>query len=285
MWLKIKQSECNLNCVFCPPESRYKSELTFNFLIELIESARGAGLKRIWWTGGEPLLFDNFDEVVLHASKLGFEQKVSTNGLLLHKCEEILDVFSRINISLHSLESRKYADITNGGDLLVLQKNISKAAGKTLIKLNVVLGKYNVDEVNNIIAYANEASVIPRFILLRERSCKKSTWIDKNRIEEKLFWNKLPDVLEPADVEGNNIKASYYETKDYIFGVVRLTDKCEEEHCNVIFIDSKKHLYNCRGLSRKDIIVKSNLMKESLKQVIESKEINHGNTCRPKSKD
>lgn len=285
MWLKIKQSECNLNCVFCPPGSRYKSDLTFNFLIKLVECAKEAGLKRIWWTGGEPFLFDNFDEVVSYASKLGFEQKASTNGLLLHKYENVLDVFSRINISFHSLKKGMYAYITNGGDLSRLHKNINRAIGKTPVRLNIVLGKYNIHEVNNLIIYANNLSIVPRFILLRDRGCAESIgWIDRNRIAEKWFWDRVPNAVKLTGIEGNNIKASYYKTKNYTFGVVRLTDKCEEKDCNIIFIDSKKQLYNCRGLNRKDVVVQNDLTKD-LKEIIKTKRINHGNTCRPKDKD
>lgn len=285
MWLKIKQSECNLNCIFCPPKNKYKNELDFEFLTRFIESAKEVGLSRIWWTGGEPFLFDNFSEVVLHASKLGFEQKISTNGLLLHKHEKILDAFSRINISFHSLSRETYAYVTNGGNLSILQENINRAAGKTLIKLNIVLGKYNIDEINNIIVYANSLSIVPRFILLRDRGCDKViNWINSNYISERQFWSKMSGVIEPTDVEGNNIKASYYKTKDCIFGIVCLTDKCEEEHCNVIFIDSKKRLYNCRGLNRKDIVVENNLV-ENLKNTIRTKKVNYGDICRSKDKD
>ena len=285
LWLKIKQSECNLNCIFCPPKNKYKNELDFEFLIKLIESAKKVGLNRIWWTGGEPFLFDNFSEVVSHASKLDFEQKISTNGLLLHKYEKILDAFSRINISYHSLNKRTYAYVTNGGNLSILQENVNRAVGKTLIKFNIVLGKHNIDEVNSLIAYANGLSVIPRFILLRDRGCDKVIkWIDSNYISEKQLWSKISGIIRPTDVEGNNIKASYYKTKDCTFGIVCLTDKCEEEHCNVIFIDSKKRLYNCRGLNRKNTIVQNNLA-ENLKGIIETKEVNHGNICSSKSKD
>lgn len=285
MWLKIKQSECNLNCVFCPPEGRHKSELDFDFIIKLIEAAKKVGLKRIWWTGGEPLVFGRFGEMVSYASKLGFEQKISTNGLLLYKHEEILEAFSRINISFHSLNEETYFDITGGGSLRLLQKNINMAAGRTPIKLNTVLGKYNIDEVNDIIAYANKLSVIPRFILLRDRGCKRSIdWIDTNRISIKWFWDKISGEIKPADVAGNNIKASYYKAKGNIFGVVRLTNKCEEEHCNIIFVDSKKRLYNCRGINRKDIITQGGLIRD-LNETIKTKRINHGYICSPKSKD
>ncbi len=291
LWLKIKQSECNLNCVFCPPESRHKSELTFSFLVELIRCAREVGLKRIWWTGGEPFLFARFGEVVSYASKLGFEQKITTNGLLLHKYEEIINCFSRVNISFHSLKREIYSDITNGGNLSILQRNISMIAGKTLVKLNIVLGKYNVNEVNSLIVFANNLSVIPRFILLRDRSCKKSIenikvseWVEKNYITKKQLWNEITDTLESTEIEGNNIKASYYKAKDYIFGVVQLSDKCEEEHCNVIFVDSKKQLYNCRGLNRENIDVQDNLI-EDLNNVIKSKKENHGNICSSKGKN
>ena len=106
-------------------------------------------------TGGEPFLFDNFSEIASYASKLDFEQKMSTNGLLLHKHKEVLDAFSRINISFHSLNKKTYAAVTNGGNLLALQENINRTVGKTLVRLNIVLGKYNIDEVNDIIAYAN----------------------------------------------------------------------------------------------------------------------------------
>ncbi len=285
MWLKIKQSECNLSCVFCPPEGRHKSELDFDFMMKLIEAADKVGLKRIWWTGGEPFLFDNFSEIASYASKLDFEQKMSTNGLLLHKHKEVLDAFSRINISFHSLNKKTYAAVTNGGNLLALQENINRTVGKTLVRLNIVLGKYNIDEVNDIIAYANKLSIVPRFILLRDRGCKKSiNWIDTNRISEKQFWDKILGEVQPTEVVGNNIKASYYKTKNYTFGVIRLTDKCEEEHCNIIFIDSKRRLYNCRGLNRKDIVVQNNLT-ENLKNTIETKKVNYGNTCSPKDKN
>lgn len=270
MWLKIKHSECNLKCIFCPPENLYGSYLNYSYVSNLLTEAQKEGVNKIWYTGGEPSISPWFKRVVRNAHNLGMVQKLTTNGLLLHKLQDELNKFCRINISCHSLNKEVYNYITGGGDLNLLKENIHMASLETEVRLNIVICKYNISEVNLFMSFCLENNLIPRFIFLRDRSrsCSHTKIINDIYVNEADFWKKLgyPKIKEIKTVNSNNIKATYYRDDDQqILGIVRLTNECEKDHCNILFVDSKRRLYSCRGKNRRYF------SEGKLREVIESK--------------
>lgn len=141
---------CNLRCIYCMPQKGIqllsRSEiLTFEEIIKIVQILVELGIKKIRITGGEPLVRDNFLDLIERIKKIkGIEDiSLTTNGILLNKYLPRLyelDV-KRINISLDSLDPVKYKEITRGGEISEVLNGISNAIniGFSSIKINIVM--------------------------------------------------------------------------------------------------------------------------------------------------
>ncbi|MGB9586342.1 MAG: GTP 3',8-cyclase MoaA, partial [Anaerolineales bacterium] len=105
-------------------------------------------------TGGEPTLRKNVVELVQTISHLeGIDSvTMTTNGILLPKLAEKLALagLKRVNISLDTLDEKKFQTMTRWGSLRDVWEGIRAAeqAGLTPVKINaVVVRNYNEDDV------------------------------------------------------------------------------------------------------------------------------------------
>lgn len=150
---------CNMRCFYCMPKEGvlrkgHAAILRYEELQLIAETAVGLGIEKIRITGGEPLV---------RAGIVGFLSRLTaipglrhlaltTNGLLLSKMAD--DLFragvQRLNVSLDSLRSQTFADITRGGDLKTVLAGLKAAeqAGFPPPKINVVIMRgVNDDEI------------------------------------------------------------------------------------------------------------------------------------------
>ena len=81
----IINSKCNLKCIHCYPDScEVESKtITDNDLLAIEDSLKTMRFKRVFLSGGEPLLDKNFDKYLCIAKKISDEVFVCTNGILL----------------------------------------------------------------------------------------------------------------------------------------------------------------------------------------------------------
>ena len=159
----VVNSECNFNCFFCHFEgqSRHVPSLTPEDIGFVAEAAMRIGIMDFKITGGEPLLRRDIIEVIRELSeRRPKDLSLTTNGYLLSELAFKLREagLMRLNVSLHSLKPERYAFIT-GTSPKVFNKVIdglmkAKDAGFSGIKLNMVVTKVNVDEVDDLISFA-----------------------------------------------------------------------------------------------------------------------------------
>ena len=75
---------CNCACSYCDfPRNNSGRELSTDEFRRLFRGLRSHGTFRLGISGGEPLLREDFDELALDATKLGFLTSLVTNGTLL----------------------------------------------------------------------------------------------------------------------------------------------------------------------------------------------------------
>ena len=99
--LDIELTErCNNNCIHCyinqPAEDEQiiKKELGTNKIKTIISEAAALGCLTIKFTGGEPLVREDFEEIYIHTRKLGIKVALLTNATLI--TPRLADIFSRI---------------------------------------------------------------------------------------------------------------------------------------------------------------------------------------------
>lgn len=113
---------CNNKCSHCyinlPADDAraQKRELSFDKVRTILEEAASLGCLTLRFTGGEPLLRDDFEDIYLFARKLGIRVKIFTNGTLI--TPHLAALFSRIppgdsiQVSLYGTNRKTYETVT-----------------------------------------------------------------------------------------------------------------------------------------------------------------------------
>ena len=84
----IRISGCNLRCVWCDtPYASWEPEGEYLSVEEILEDARGRGLKHVVVTGGEPMLFDAVEPLTAGLRKLGHVITIETAGTVFRELE------------------------------------------------------------------------------------------------------------------------------------------------------------------------------------------------------
>jgi radical SAM protein with 4Fe4S-binding SPASM domain len=78
---------CNLTCPHCYSAATKKplDELDTAESLEIIGALKELGVRFIGWTGGEPLLREDLEELIAYATELGMKSAITTNGVLLDR--------------------------------------------------------------------------------------------------------------------------------------------------------------------------------------------------------
>lgn len=166
---------CDFRCVYCMAEDMTflpRSQiLTLEQLYEVAAAFVDLGVRKIRLTGGEPLVRNNVMELVQRLGQLDglHELHLTTNGAQLDKyAAPLKDAgLSGVNISLDSLDTDKFRQLTRTGDLDKVLRGIDAAidAGFSRIKLNaVILRGRNDDEVLDLVEFARRKAVDISFI-------------------------------------------------------------------------------------------------------------------------
>jgi len=145
--------------------------LSFEEIVSFTKKAVELGIDKVRLTGGEPLVRRDIAKLVAMLSKIrGINDlAMTTNGVLLKDfAEPLVDAgLHRVNISLDTLDPKRYSEITRGGDIKLVLKGIEKAkmAGLNPIKLNCVFEKSSKEsDAQMVKQYALENGLDARFI-------------------------------------------------------------------------------------------------------------------------
>jgi cyclic pyranopterin phosphate synthase len=205
---------CNLACVYCMPpggeaEHGLRPELlSFEEAVRLVSVFADGGVRRVRFTGGEPLVRRDvvrLVEMVRRATPVD-ELVMTTNAVRLPELARPLASagLSGVNISIDSLDADRFREITRGGELapVIAGTHAAIAAGLE-VKLNIVaLGGVNDDEVGGLVDWAWSLGIAPRFIELMPigegATLPKERFLSAARIIE-LLGARVEDGEKEAD--------------------------------------------------------------------------------------
>lgn len=178
-YLRVSVTDrCNLRCIYCMPEegvtlAEHDEVLTLEEITKIVRSAVTVGIKKIRITGGEALVRKGIVNLIKMIKNIpGIEEvSLTTNGILLSEMAGQLynAGLDRVNISLDTLDTEKYARITRGGKLSKVWLGIESAIEKEFhpVKLNVVAIKgFNDHEIIDFAELTQKMPVHVRFIEL-----------------------------------------------------------------------------------------------------------------------
>jgi putative heme d1 biosynthesis radical SAM protein NirJ1 len=159
---------CNLKCRHCYASSdnkSYEGELTYNESKLLIDDLKQFNVPVILFTGGEPLLKDNFLNILKYTVHSGIRSTISSNGTLLSKdiCKKIKKIgVSYIGISIDGIGSNhdNFRGVKGSFDKAVQGIRNCLDIGQK-VGLRFTINKYNYKELEDIF-YLIKEEKIPR---------------------------------------------------------------------------------------------------------------------------
>ncbi|MFC1972395.1 radical SAM protein, partial [Chloroflexota bacterium] len=188
VWDSTKK--CNLNCIHCGSGEVSQKELDTEEAEAFIDQLSLFGVKHFQITGGEPLLREDFTEIVNYASRKGLNISFASNGYYIDK--EKVKSLCKLNVSViqisidgtketHNIirgnpESfdrainalkllKDYSNSKIGVSTVVMPQNI-----ETLVRLRDKLISLNVDFWNiGTVMPAGKAENNPSLILSKEQ--------------------------------------------------------------------------------------------------------------------
>ena len=255
---------CDLRCSYCLPKGFRNFEepedwLTFDEIERVVGAFGRLGVTRVRITGGEPLVRKNTSELAARLAALpGIEDlSLSTNATRLDKQAVALRKagISRINVSLDSLQAKRFKHITQGKlDKVLTGLMAAKDAGFTPIKINmVVMAGVNDDEVEDMVEFCIENNFTLRFIETMPmgdtgRSATQR-YVDLQTVRKRLErrFELIPGVMPgggPAryvQVAGSDLRIGFITPISQHF--------CET--CNRVRLSVDGNIYLCLGQNDK----------------------------------
>ncbi|MGH6930374.1 MAG: GTP 3',8-cyclase MoaA, partial [Dongiaceae bacterium] len=166
-YLRVSVTDrCDFRCVYCMAEDMTflpKAEiLSLEELDRLCSAFIDLGVKKLRLTGGEPLVRKNimflFRALSRHLESGALEElTLTTNGSQLAKYADELRTLGvrRVNVSVDTLDPRKFAAITRWGRLDKVQEGLAAAkdAGIQIKDNAVALKGVNEDEIDDLVAW------------------------------------------------------------------------------------------------------------------------------------
>jgi len=170
---------CNLKCWYCCGRGDHQrlptgDKLTHEEFVRLLGIAvEQLGITKIRLTGGEPLLYERLEELIIYLRNLEplRELTLTTNGLLLAEKAEMLKQagLQRLNVSLEGATDHTYRMITGRNCLGEVLAGLEALlhAGFAKPKLNIVLCRYfTLDELGQLLEIGRRWASELRFIEL-----------------------------------------------------------------------------------------------------------------------
>ena len=167
-YLRVSVTDrCDFRCVYCMAEEMTflpkVDLLTLEEMDRLCSAFVARGVKKLRLTGGEPLVRRNimwlFRRLARHLDSGALEElTVTTNGSQLAKYSDELAALGvrRINVSIDTLDPKKFEAITRWGKLDKVLEGVAAAKRAGLrIKINAVaLRGVNDDEFDRLVEWA-----------------------------------------------------------------------------------------------------------------------------------
>ena len=234
--LDIELTErCNNNCIHCcinlpvDDKNALSREMPTEKIKQILREAADLGCMSVRFTGGEPLLREDFKELYVFAKKLGLKVLLFTNATLI--TPDLIELFlhipprEKIEVTVYGMQRSSYEAITRTpGSFAAAWKGI-----KLLLKNKIpfivkgVITKYNKEEVDR---FEKWALTIPG---MDSRPPSYSIFFDFRCHPDKQK-NELIRKLRPTPEEGIKIltrhKDEYIrEMKEFCFKFMRPAGK------------------------------------------------------------
>lgn len=252
-------ASCNFKCFFCHMEGTDENAVTLTpeEIERVVEVAARNGVNRIKFTGGEPLMRKDLEDIIARTRRhIDGDISLTTNAYFLkERVKGLRDSgLNRINISMHSIREDKFVEITEVKALDVVEEGIDAAldAGLHPVKVNfVVLKGVNEDQVEEMIDFtARKGAMLQLIEYETDRKGENSENYKKYHYDLRIIEEKLAKRAKSVQYNSlHNRKRIHLQSLTGHWGTVefvrpqRNADFCN--HCTRLRVTSKGEFQTC----------------------------------------
>jgi cyclic pyranopterin phosphate synthase len=159
---------CNFDCVYCHneglgdtrgPMEPQDGEMCTDDVVSFLEVAEEFDVGKVKFTGGEPMLRDDLEEIVRRTPD-SMEVSLTTNGTFLpERAEGLVEAgLDRVNVSQDALDPEQFREVTQSGAYDEVIEGVLAAvdAGLTPVKLNMVVFEATAGYVPEMVEHVAE---------------------------------------------------------------------------------------------------------------------------------
>jgi cyclic pyranopterin phosphate synthase len=269
---------CNFGCIYChdeglgpvaKPRTPHGEEMTPVEVERLVRVAREFDIGSVKFTGGEPLIRADLEEIVDRTVRQIDDVSLTTNGSMLESRAESLRNagLKRINVSIDSLDPAAFQEIRRGA-LAPVMRGIEAAlrVGLKPVKLNMVVFRPTLPHIPEMIRFASrrEGLRVQLIQFMPELVSPKDWSVDIDGV--KRWLESRADRVLVREMHHRRIylfSGTEVEVVDPVFN----PDFCM--HCHRIRVTHKGELKGC--LNRNDDLIPTRgLTDEGLEQAFRS---------------
>ncbi|TKR27762.1 GTP 3',8-cyclase MoaA [Natronomonas salsuginis] len=257
---------CNFDCVYCHneglgdtrgPMEPADGEMSTEDVVRFLEVAAEFGVEKAKFTGGEPMLRDDLEEIVRRTPD-GIETSLTTNGTFLpERAEALVDAgLERVNVSQDALSPKAFREVTKSAayDDVLAGIDAALEAGLTPVKLNMVVFEQTAGYVPEMVDHVaeNEGLQLQLIEYMPELAGRPEWAIEIDRVHEWL--EEQADRIERREMHG---RRRYYVGEDdpaLPGGMVEIVDPVGNPdfcaNCHRVRVTHEGYLKGC--LNRND---------------------------------
>jgi len=229
--------------------------LTFEEITRLAQITVGLGVNKIRLTGGEPLIRKDISKLIKKLAQIEglIDLSLTTNGVMLKDLAEELYLagLRRINVSLDSLNPKKYTQLTKGDVLTKVLNGLDAAqtCGFSPIKINVVAMRgFTEEDIPDFVRFAKRKGFQVRFIEFMPLD-GDDNWGEEKVIPDEEIAHLINAVqpIEPVDNTPVTASAKLYRFKNHAgeIGIISSVSNPFCENCNRIRLTADGKLRTC----------------------------------------
>lgn len=254
---------CNYRCVYCLPATGVEwmpraNLLTFEEIVRVVRCLSAMGVTGVRLTGGEPTVRRGLPDLVQQLAGIPgiLDIAMTTNAHHLAKHAQALAAagLNRVNVSLDTLDAKRFAALTRGGNVERVLAGIHAALenGLTPVKVNCVVVKgENEQDVLPLIRYFAQwpDQVQVRFIEKMPFRDEPYTTVPSATLRERVAKELTIERVRRVAGRGPSVNWRVASTGQTIGFISPMTEHfCEQ--CNRLRLQADGDLRTC--LSRDD---------------------------------
>lgn len=268
----VLTTKCNYNCRYCFAEGEIDKDLRITpigNLKKIIKISKEFGIINIKLTGGEPLLYQDIEELLAYIRKLEIPYiDFTTNiSMLNEKNIKILNKYNvnALTLSLNTLDEEKFKYLSKFDNFELIKENLQRVIkefnGKLRVNCIVFDEKFNVEDYNNIVKLCKDNNLGLRIVEPSEVKGLEITY-GKEKFKEYIeYLKKKANTIIPSDC--NSVEYLFFN--DWYLTIMH--SLCDNKLCDVcpkymyIRVTSDLKLKPC--LSRRDTEVEIDFSNDS----------------------